>query len=247
MSESSDPPYQVISAHLPQVRDALRAIGVPEHLLTVRAVETAQDLVTGEEGEPVGDSEQMAGLVAMLHRVVVSMRANIAVELLDTPQEDRLLAVDRLCAQATDWQILEPEAGPIEVPASRRVVVSTLGRATEESRWLQETLTTIMRMLHADDDCAAPDKCQGVPAPLVAARTLIRATAALLMLTQLDLNRPASTWDGDDAQMLAQLVAGLRTVTGTLLDYGTAQGLLERTGTGHYRVLGDEAGETVES
>ncbi len=225
-----------------QLRAALRALGVPESLLTVRWVEHPDDCFDETvEGVPLDEDDQVTGLLALLHRLAANLRAQHALDFIgavtDLPAdqqsagraaEARMVAIDDASAWAADDVMLvryDPkDPGGRALNRPRQV-----GQAAEEARWLWETLVSIANAAHADARAAhdAGTCVDKVPAALYCARTLAKVVWSLSSIAHIEMAEPDQV-DSNEAALLGQSLQSIRQATGVLLRYGTHRGLLHK-------------------
>ncbi len=224
------------------LRAGLRALGVPEPLLTVRWVENTADCFDDTvEGEPLDEADQTSGLLALLHRLAANLRAQHALDFYgavnEMPEdqqnegrsaESRMIAIDDASAWSADDTMLvrfDPRSATGRgLNRSRQV-----GQAAEEARWLWQTLVSIANAAHADaraahDEGTCIDK---VPAALYCARTLAKVVWSLTTIAHIEMADP-DLIDSNEAALLGESLVAIRQATGVMLRYGTHRGLLHK-------------------
>lgn len=251
-----------ISCDTDALRDALRALGVPEELLTIRWVRRPEELDDDSvPGTPLSAPEQYTALLALLHRVATTLRANRAAALgyaadegeREGDEEQRRaeaehLALDHNCAWTADSRILVggPHSGRSREGREHNRA-EQLSRACEETRWLAQGLHSLTESMHTDAKEAQrsgePDVHQDkVPAPLFVARTLARCVWSLTMVAYMEHAIPDAI-DSDEAALLGMVLHDIRASTAVLLRYGTGRGLLQKVtdekGRAAYEVVTD--------
>jgi hypothetical protein len=241
------------------LRDALRVLGVPEELLTVKWVSTPEDCYDpAVEGTPLDEHDQQTALAALLQRVATSIRAGHAIDYGNAAnnvpadaredaqvEETRMLVIDRGAAWSADNTLLVSTPGDPRHDAARRANRSgQVNQAAEEARWLWQSLADIADAAHADARAAheAGQCLDKVPAALYSARTLARCVWSLSMIAYIEMADPDQI-DSNEAGLLAEVLQGVRQSTAVLLRYGTNRGLLRQTtdakGRPAYEVVAD--------
>ncbi len=237
---------------LDEIRAALRALDVPEKLLTVRVVDSPEAMYDqSAEGVVADDEDQLTGLTALLHRVTTTMRATLAIEAQnfdDQTRETHLLDYDRISAHTADLFVLTrqpaPDCRPVSVEFVRDQLAGNLARVGEEARWMLDQLSGLItystREFAAGGVTGRVD--EHVPAPLFAARTTLSAAYSSLLLAYAEVALPDSI-DTDEGEVLAETLGQLQQTSRALIQYGMRRGMLsvstDESGRRVYRVVDD--------